>query len=207
MPTFPSSPPRNDASVFYTDLEEDEDTNLEEDDPEEEDHSNPGSHVPSSDYPEVNPDEYRVDRLQSYIKNRPVTCMSDNTCEEFGRRAQQVGKVRTEAGRARIPKKRTQVPRQRRIWTHEETGALELYIRRWGSAWAQIKRYDNGKKFGHSFLSTRSQPDLKDKAQNIKYGMLRGGYYIPEKFRLIRLNAVKKELLRTTYGITDFCED
>jgi hypothetical protein len=215
-PTFPSSPPCNSASTFYTDREEDRD-NLEEDSEEEgrdnattnleeEAHLviNPRFPMPNSDYPGVDPDEYRADRLQSYIKNRPVTVMSENTCQEFGFRAQQVGKVRAEASRAHIRRK---PPRPRRSWTPQETGALELYIRHWGSAWADIKRYDDGKKFGQSFLSTRSQPDLKDKAQNIKYSMLRGGYYIPAKFRLIKLNAVKKELLRTTYGVTDFCED
>lgn len=84
---------------------------------------------------------------------------------------------------------------QKRPWTAMEIGALQMYMAKCGTGWANIKRLDDRRKYGQSFLACRSQVDLKDKARNMKYVMLKAGDKPPRSFRSISLTAAMKGTL------------
>jgi hypothetical protein len=84
---------------------------------------------------------------------------------------------------------------EKRLWTKEETGALYTYIVDYGTSWANIKRLDNKQKYGVSFLTDRSQVNLKDKARNMKFLMLKAGFTPPKNFGSITLTAAMKAKL------------
>jgi hypothetical protein len=72
---------------------------------------------------------------------------------------------------------------------------LYTYIFESGASWANIKRLDDNQKYGVSFLFDRSQVDLKDKARNMKFVMLKAGVTLPPNFRSIPLAAAMKATL------------
>jgi hypothetical protein len=203
----PSSPPYlPHSSDFFTDQE---DNNLDLDPeiyPNEDGSGSSPDDSLSSDYPTIQTDSLGLDCPHGYV-TRKVTRMDEATRAAFAKHAKLVGTVRLKATHIHVPSSApaTQHRRPRRTWTAEEVGALELYIRRWGTSWARIKHYDDGKKFGASFLGGRSQGDLKNKARNIKYHMLRCGYPLHENFRGVCLEVKKKEALKK-YGVVDLWE-
>jgi hypothetical protein len=169
--------------------------------------SAPASVHPSSDFPDINEDDLDLAGDRPHGRsNRRVTRLSDATASDFARSAQRIGTARLQAARTRAPALPNRPRAPRKEWTAEEVGALILYITRWGPAWSRIKQYDDGKKFHRSFLQRRSQVDLKDKARNIKYTMLRDRCRLHENWRGVTLGDKKKDMLQR-FGVSDFWEE
>jgi hypothetical protein len=84
--------------------------------------------------------------------------------------------------------------KSRKRWTIEETGTLINLITQYGVSWAQIKKFDevNG-----NILADRDQVNLKDKARNIKFDILKSRQPLPPNFDLVTLSATMKAKLAT----------
>jgi hypothetical protein len=79
-------------------------------------------------------------------------------------------------------------------WTTEETGGLYGYITREGTSWAHIKSIDDA---GAQLLTLRSQVDLKDKARNMKFDILKAGLPLPPNFESVPLAKAMREKLES----------
>jgi hypothetical protein len=79
-------------------------------------------------------------------------------------------------------------------WTTLETGALHEYIKQLGTSWAHIKSYDDA---GARLLTARSQVDLKDKARNMKFDILKAGAPLPNNFENVPLAKAMREKLES----------
>jgi hypothetical protein len=94
-------------------------------------------------------------------------------------------------------KNKTQVSvevKARKRWTEYETGTLISLVEQFGISWAQIKRWDEA---NGDFLSDRDQVNLKDKARNIKFDLLKGRHPLPKNFEQVTLSATMKQKLQT----------
>jgi hypothetical protein len=79
-------------------------------------------------------------------------------------------------------------------WTTEETGGLYAYIVKEGTSWAHIKTVDDA---GAQLLTLRSQVDLKDKARNMKFDILKAGLELPRNFENVPLAKAMREKLES----------
>jgi hypothetical protein len=89
------------------------------------------------------------------------------------------------------PQPNTEVKARKR-WTELETGTLIHLVDQFGISWAQIKRWDEQN--GH-ILRDRDQVNLKDKARNIKFDLLKSGHALPKYFDQVTLSASMKQKL------------
>lgn len=82
--------------------------------------------------------------------------------------------------------------KSRKRWTIEETGTLINLITQYGVSWAQIKKFDEA---NGDVLMDRDQVNLKDKARNIKFDILKSQQPLPPNFDLVTLSATMKAKL------------
>jgi hypothetical protein len=87
--------------------------------------------------------------------------------------------------------------KSRKRWTIEETGTLINLITQYGVSWAQIKKFDEA---NGNILADRDQVNLKDKARNIKFDILKMRQPLPPNFDLVTLSATMKAKLEVMHN-------
>jgi hypothetical protein len=87
--------------------------------------------------------------------------------------------------------------KSRKRWTIEETGTLINLITQYGVSWAQIKKFDEA---NGNILADRDQVNLKDKARNIKFDILKMRQPLPPNFDLVTLSATMKAKLEAMHN-------
>lgn len=130
-----------------------------------------------------------------------ITPRSDEEAEEAKRRAVATGnaylQMQTENKRTGRHKPHATEIKSRKRWTIEETGTLINLITEFGVSWAQIKKFDEA---NGNFLTDRDQVNLKDKARNIKFDLLKSRQPLPRNFDLVTLSATMKNKLTIMDG-------